>query len=508
MKETVPNLLHYIRSVPWHRRLFYLLVLVLPLGGRLRFAREASMLYGQIGEYIIPELYLTDIILVLVLTTWLYSLIRKRSVQSVSVTAQWFLFFFIVMLIGGAASISSAVMPWAGYYRLLKLCEWGCLVWYITAGSWQKRDFVFLAVCLAAGGVGQSLLSWYQFTAQASLASGFAAHAIGEQPLSIWQNGISYVWALGQKLMRPYGTFSHPNALSSYLLVSLIAGVALWIDRQTPPPSPSEDERLRRTSPAPSLSKEGIKSIGFRRSQRIWLTGALVVIAGGVGIALSRVVWFLAAASIGLVAILYPLEISRFVREHLFRSLRASDPARKLVTAAAAVSALSLVAGGVYLMFIRIGTLWSSNQITVTGRILLNSFALRMMELHPLGIGLGNFTAVVRDFDATGYFNNVIQPVHNVFLLVGSEMGVVSLISFFIMIGLVVHAVITGLARSNDGTGTIIGLALFAMLSSCLAILFVDHYLWTIQQGQLIWWMVCAFCLRFASADRERSSLP
>ncbi len=470
------TLFHHIRISPWHRRLFYLLVLLLPLGGRLRFFRETSMLYGQFGEYIVPELYLTDIVIGLLLVSWFISWFRGRSREPVGPSTKLFYFCFGVLFSAGVLSLTGAILPWAGVYRLLKLLEWGALVWYIVASSWTRCDMAVIAGGLVAGGVGQSLLSWYQFTEQESLTSGFLAHAIGEQPISLGEQGISYVWTLGQRWVRPYGTFSHPNVLSGYLLMTLTAGLALWFEAQ--------------------------RRVSDRRSVLV-LTAAVTVIAGGIGIALSRVIWFLAAASAVFIFVLFPSEISSYVRVHLVRRLRTSGFVLRVSAMAAGLSAVVLTAGGVYLMLIRIGTLWSSNQITVTGRILLNSFAMRMLELHPLGIGLGNFTALVRSYDSTGYFNTVIQPVHNVFLLVGGEMGIFALAAFAVMIGTVFYAVIRGMAVSHERRWTTIGLALFLMLACCCAVMFVDHYLWTIQQGQLIWWLVCAFCLKYSSLSGD-----
>ena len=58
--------------------------------------------------------------------------------------------------------------------------------------------------------------------------------------------------------------------------------------------------------------------------------------------------------------------------------------------------------------------------------------AFEIFLAHPLwGVGTGNFTAHMATFDT--FFPWQLQPVHNIFLLVGSEMGILGLILFISM---------------------------------------------------------------------------
>lgn len=62
------------------------------------------------------------------------------------------------------------------------------------------------------------------------------------------------------------------------------------------------------------------------------------------------------------------------------------------------------------------------------GRELLSASALRMIREHPVfGVGLNVFEEVLVEYDVGRIVHIFNEPVHNMFLLVGSESGIVSL---------------------------------------------------------------------------------
>lgn len=101
----------------------------------------------------------------------------------------------------------------------------------------------------------------------------------------------------------------------------------------------------------------------------------------------------------------------------------------------------------------------------------LNSVAIRMWQNKPIfGVGLGNFLVELPKYLVSRdvYF---LQPVHNIYLLLLSETGLVGLTLFFWTIWNIIK-------RKH----VIIRYALFTIL----LLGFVDHYPITLQQGQLI----------------------
>lgn len=71
-------------------------------------------------------------------------------------------------------------------------------------------------------------------------------------------------------------------------------------------------------------------------------------------------------------------------------------------------------------------------------RIKLNQIAVNIITTHPLlGVGLNNYMQVMTDYDITGITSSVHEPVHNVFLLIGAETGLIGLALFLMLIGAV-----------------------------------------------------------------------
>jgi O-antigen ligase len=92
-------------------------------------------------------------------------------------------------------------------------------------------------------------------------------------------------------------------------------------------------------------------------------------------------------------------------------------------------------------------------------------------EQPIIGVGAGNFTAEIMQLQPERPVWS-IQPAHNVFMLVWSELGLIGLILF----GLFLFQVVT---QSNKNV--IFGIALLALVPS----LFFDHWLWTSHFGLL-----------------------
>lgn len=127
--------------------------------------------------------------------------------------------------------------------------------------------------------------------------------------------------------------------------------------------------------------------------------------------------------------------------------------------------------------------LLSSQIASVSERLLLIQIALDISTQNPLfGIGSNNFTLELSKLDLTSLSQTrLLQPVHNVFLLILAENGAVGLLLFSL--------VLLSVAKSVQGK---IKALLFGAL---LFYLSVDHFLWTLQQGQLIFWLAIAYIL-------------
>ncbi|PIY75070.1 MAG: hypothetical protein COY85_01340 [Candidatus Portnoybacteria bacterium CG_4_10_14_0_8_um_filter_40_50] len=119
-----------------------------------------------------------------------------------------------------------------------------------------------------------------------------------------------------------------------------------------------------------------------------------------------------------------------------------------------------------------------------------------------MGIGQGNF---VWTFTNLGLFENwVYQPVHNIYLLIAAETGILGLFAFLWFLFKIMRSVYLERKAIKDK------LAFYSFLSIVfflLAIGFFDHFLWDLQQGQLMLWIMLGILASFSIKGLAKKSL-
>jgi O-antigen ligase len=120
----------------------------------------------------------------------------------------------------------------------------------------------------------------------------------------------------------------------------------------------------------------------------------------------------------------------------------------------------------------------------VLRRAELNLSAIRLWQDSPfVGIGLGNF--IVR-LPETSIHREIsfLQPVHNMYLLLLTETGLIGICAAIILFLAVVGHVIRRVLVKGVQSG---GYSIYAVpLLTLLLLGFADHYMLTLQQGQLL----------------------
>jgi O-antigen ligase len=118
----------------------------------------------------------------------------------------------------------------------------------------------------------------------------------------------------------------------------------------------------------------------------------------------------------------------------------------------------------------------ATEQNSILGRLWYIERAIEMIQKHPLtGVGIGSF---VLELSNIAVEDVKIEPVHDVFLLVTAELGVVGFIlitSLFISIALNIFK-----AKSPQAilaSATLTGLGVISLF---------DHYLWTLAPGRMM----------------------
>jgi len=144
----------------------------------------------------------------------------------------------------------------------------------------------------------------------------------------------------------------------------------------------------------------------------------------------------------------------------------------------------------------------SASEDAFTQRVLYMKTASKMIKEKPLlGSGVGGFTLSMQKTlqDLVGSKDIepwIYQPVHNIYLLAISEIGI---FGFLVFLGLIFFVFWNPRANLKDFYNPyliiLIGFLFFGLL---------DHYLWSLQTGRLMFWVVLGLCLRFSLQKNDK----
>jgi len=133
------------------------------------------------------------------------------------------------------------------------------------------------------------------------------------------------------------------------------------------------------------------------------------------------------------------------------------------------------------LIFSRVGEITRLEKKSITERASYQQESLEIIKNNwPTGIGLGNYTQYTHDNTQENLKAYAYQPVHNIYLLIMSELGIFGFIIFIL--------IITGAFRNFNFKKIetiIVGISVVAMLAAG----FFDHYFFTLYFGMLLFWL-------------------
>ncbi|MBI1975213.1 MAG: O-antigen ligase family protein, partial [Parcubacteria group bacterium] len=394
--------------------------------------------------------YATDIVVVALLLWWAARRAREWRPQKWNVLSASDKALIFFLAISFASLVASGFQP-VGVYRWLKLFEFSVVFLCVRSCVRQARDrevFVrAIAVALIAAALLESILAIGQFMTQKDLG----LQLLGESRLGARFAGVAKLDVGGAKLIRAYGLFPHPNVLAAFLGIAVLLLGRLY---------------------AHVARRMGQKVI-------IWVT--LGILTFGLMLTFSR------AVTGSLVLVVAVTFVWSFVRREEY------------------VAETRYYGAGLFLFLV----LWavilspfllprlsiSQSEGAVTERVFYGKVALEMIKQNPLlGVGIGGFVAALPRFLGPGavipslkYPVWILQPVHSIYLLVASEIGLLSLLaSLFFLIFLV--------RESKD-------LLTYQLISLFVLVGLFDHFFLTLQQGSLLFWGGLAL----VSAIRPRS---
>lgn len=399
------------RWIRLEKFLNYLLIFLLPTQLALHFWPLSAFVFGIRVDYLAPSIYLTDILFLALFIAWVRNNTGKffEFVRKYKIPLLLFLILAVLNTI-----FSTSVFP--SIYKWIKLIELGLFVYYIHV----RRD-VFksktLVITLFYSLILFSVIGIFQFILGKTL--GGPLYLLGERSFDISTPGIALTQILGRSFMRSYSTFSHPNSLAGYLGLGLL--VVLY-----------------------TYSRKEL----FKKS---W--GILIISTG-------FILTFSLSAFVGF-AVCGVLFI--FIRTKVFRT-------KNIIY----IPGILLLAS---LVFLFASKIIFQNRINlpqnIRQRVELSIAAGSMIsQKFLLGEGLNTFVVNVSKIRYQGTTLWTLQPVHNIFLLIFSETGVIGLALFYLFLIKITRKEIV--VRNK-----IFLIVLVFILTTGL----FDHYWFTLQQN-------------------------
>jgi putative inorganic carbon (hco3(-)) transporter len=413
---------------------------------KISFFSDYSFLEGRYIDYLAYSLYGFEVFLGIAFIFWLWEIFKEK--RKVIIGDKKIFLSVLLLILFSFASISFAVDKNISLYYILVLIE--LLVFFIFTVNLfkiKKNLNIFLNVFLI-GMFFQSVIAILQFALNHSLS----LNLLGESPLSAALPGVAKTVIGGVKHIRAYGTFPHPNILALFLLVSGIINIHLF-----------------------KISKD--------KRYRIFLVVLFLFSAIALFLTFSRIAWVLAFIFWGI----YIYQISNLKSQisKIFKNKRN----------------LLIFCFFVFLFFCffvyfapaiwwRIDPFIPSTWDSLNVRLVVIEKSWLLIKDNIWGIGIGNFVIEIA-YQLTGYPSYLAEPVHNTFILVLTEIGLLGLLSFLSIL----FFIFRGFKKLPDFLKYIF-LVMFVYM-------FFDHCFWDIRQTQFLLFLFIGINSLFISRKKE-----
>lgn len=462
---------------------FLLIVFFLPTQLGLHFWPDYAYIMGRRIDYLSPTLFFTDTLIIILIienialsffsgSTTFYRnklIVSKRPITSYFTywSRRWRVVVFFLSIIAG---IWFSSRPPLGLITLLKILELSVFA-LIASRLFRKKNIQkMLVLVFASSMLIQSLLGVGQFLLQGSLGS--LLYFLGERSFVSQTPGIAVASLGGALLLRPYGTLPHPNVLAGYLLIGVLI-VVFSVKRYK--------STLKKSYLYVSLCLSLI-AIMLTMSRSVIVVGAILA------------TYFL------ILKLNHLMDVGKSkkavqVESVLFLFLKAHIGKIwwMIVLGVMGIVMPFLLVPNLVLRFFEFSFIDES----FVQRVDLFKSAAYMFWSHPvLGVGIGNFLVVLPSY--ISLYKTPLQPVHNIYLLILTETGIVG----FTLIALMtknLYIKLKSLIKTHP--------EMILMFWAVMLLGVFDHYFLTLQQGRLllalIIGMIIALDQSFRTPSRE-----
>ncbi|OGF27671.1 hypothetical protein A2303_00380 [Candidatus Falkowbacteria bacterium RIFOXYB2_FULL_47_14] len=456
----------------------YFLVFLLPW--QTRWIIRPGIINGGYSEFGTISLYGTDVVLAFLLFAAAAFFLLKRFQYPIS-NAQYpindqlsifkhkfFLFsialFDLIIFISIFRSPDKLVALQKYFWFLLGVG----LFWMVVSADYDRIKMLY---AFLTGAVVQAILGIWQFLSQSSFACKWLGLASHDPAVP----GTSVIETLsGERWLRAYGGLDHPNILGGYLVVGLLF-LFMLLFKSSEANRPILDIRYRILGGNKNfLSDSGLRKYPIFNIQYLiflypyLLWSLFLVFLSAIFFTFSRAAW--AGLIFGILAM--------FSSALIKKDLSTQKYLLKIV-----------LAGGIMIfIFFNLFSDLVLTRLSRDTRLEIKSNTERIESLKSareiisdnwlFGVGVGNYTQYLHKIEpnlkAWDY-----QPVHNVFLLIWSEIGIIGSVLF-----LSVFCAIVYILWKRDGT-TKDEIYIIALLASMFVLFQADHWWWSGHFGML-----------------------
>jgi len=409
------------------RAFFFLLIVFIPSNLFWVITERSAFMAGLRVDYLIPKLYFSLVLALLMIVIQLIAALKKDGLRSLIKAARATFcsnkWTWLLFIVFFIRQFFT-FLPLVSVWFLIQLLVAATLGWILYRQRWLLEG-MFFCWAVFTSLVVQAGLAIYQFAFQQPL---LPYYIFGESRFEPYFRMSRHLFNGKEKILA-YGSTPHPNVLAGLgVILFLILCQQLWNIHQ----------------------------------QKIWsLWKPLAMISSGL-LAVAIIIYttqslsaLLALAFAGVFVVLK----STFSKLNNF----------KVISNFLLIIVMMIML--VVPVFLSSQAQQQPNNPSIVRREQLNLAAINIFKKHwPTGVGLGQFTIFLEEFAPSKEIVRFVQPAHHVGLLWLAETGVLG-----VMLMIAGYKKLTSEQKLN----------LICWLLILSPILALDHYLYTIQIGQL-----------------------
>ena len=395
---------------------------------------------GGFDEYTSFFISLSDIFLLLAFLSWGFSYLRKERDWNFNFGEQTLTLFLLGFLAFMTVDVVFAQDKFLHLLTMFRFIELFLFYLMLVNDVLTPRQVI---IFFLLGMSFQAITAVFQYMVQGSLG----LTILGEPSASIQTLGVAKIDIGSQKILRSFGTFPQANVLGGALFMAFLLSVM-------------------------QVRKKLFFFLPF-----ILLIGAGLVFSFSRSAFFALIVSFLVYISVNnnRVAIRYVLLLLTFLLFFI----------------------VIFHLEGIFFQRFLFDDLASTQE-----RTLYLQISRDMLLSKPLGVGFGGFTFLMQGFTTTKLTPWLFQPVHNVFLLIANELGIVAGILFFGMFGYLFWDLLRFYRSAKTSHERHQGALWVAMLLGLVTIFLFDHYFFSLFPGQVLLFLYLGLVSNFASKAR------